>query len=717
MAFRTYLQFKRKYIASYMNAIKLLNFSFRPKLSVVLQTQVAECGLSCLVMIANFHGHNLDLNSLRQKFRISNKGTSLHDLMLMSDELKFVTRPLKLELDNLKELKLPAILHWDLNHFVVLKKVYKNHIIIHDPAVGVRKLSLDYVSEHFTGIALELTKSKNFTKQKKIKKAKLSDFWSRIVGLKQVLTQVFILSFILQLFSLATPFYTQIIVDDVVVSKDNNLLVILAVGFGLLILVQTGVNFLRQLVILYLNTQIDIQMRSNLFNHLLKLPMNFFESRHLGDIISRFGSLENIKDLLTTGVVTSAIDGIMSIGLLIMMFIYSPTLAFIVIGVAIIYLIIRLLIYPKYEILNAEKLVASAKEDTNFMESIRAIQSIKLFAYEIQRLVLWQKYYANSVNLGLKVEKLNMSYEAINSLLFGIENVLVIYLAATMVISGNMSIGMLIAFMAYKKQFSDSASSLIDKYIQFKMLSIHLERLGDIVLTDEENLQTSSFDADNITGEISLNNISFRYADNEDLIFKNLNLNIKAKTSIAIVGASGCGKTTLMKIVLGLLEPNDGKISIDGIDIKKIGIKNYRNFVGTVMQDDQLLSGSIRENICFFETKAKEEDILMATHLACIHDDIMAMPMGYETLIGDMGSSLSGGQKQRILLARALYKKPKILFLDEATSNLDVPLELQINQIIKEIKITRVIIAHRPQTIAMADEIYKLQNGEIIRQS
>lgn len=334
----------------------------------------------------------------------------------------------------------------------------------------------------------------------------------------------------------------------------------------------------------------------------------------------------------------------------------------------------------------------------------------------MQRLTLWQNYYANSVNAGLRVSKLDMGYTVINSLLFGIENIIVVYMAANLVIDGEMSVGMLYAFMSYKGQFSSSVSSLIGRFIQFKMLSIHLERLGDIVLTDEEDLSVTAFNTDSIAGEINIENLRFRYADNEPLIFDNLNLAIEAKTAVAIIG-TGCGKTTLMKTLLGLLTPQSGQISIDGIDIKKIGLKNFRNCIGTVMQDDQLLSGSIRENICFFAENSEEQDIINAAKAAAIHDDIMVMPMGYQTLIGDMGSSLSGAQKQRLLLARALYKKPKILFLDEATSHLNVELEQQINDIIKEMAITRIVIAHRPQTIAMADTVYRFQDKKLIKET
>ncbi len=695
------------------NPVHLLRYSWRKNLPVIIQTEVAECGLASIAMVANYYGYKTDLNALRRKYSISSKGATLQGLIKLADNLQFSSRPLRLELDELSQLKTPCILHWNLNHFVVLKSVKGNKVEIHDPAIGVRTLKLEEVSKHFTGVALELTPTPDFKPQKNTKKAKLTDFWSRITGLKRVLTQILVLSLILQLFAIASPFYMQLVVDDVIISRDIDLLIILALGFGVMQLINYLVTALRAMVVLYMGTQLNIQMAANLFRHLLKLPMDYFEKRHIGDVVSRFGSLENVKQLLTTGLIEAVVDGIMAIGLLVMMFVYSTTLAFIVIAAVILYIIIRLALYKPYRQLNEEAIVADAKQNSNFMETIRGVQSIKLFGNESQRQTVWQNYYADAMNTGIRIGKLNIGYNLVNSLLFGLENIIVIYLAATFVMDSLMTIGMLYAFMSYKNQFTGKASALVNKFIQFKMLSLHMERLGDIVLSEEEKDIENQRKLPLVKGELSIKDLSFKYSDNDPYLFENLNLTIENGKSVAIVGASGCGKTTLMKIMLGLLTPESGTIAIDGYDIRKVGLRTYRGMIGTVMQDDQLLSGSIADNISFFDPEVDQQWIEQCAQMAAVHHDIMAMPMGYHTLIGDMGSSLSGGQKQRLLLARALYKKPKILFLDEATSHLDVGLESVVNETVKKLNITRIIIAHRPDTIAMADQVVALQDGTI----
>lgn len=695
------------------NPIHLLRYGWGKKLPVIIQTEVAECGLASMAMVANYHGHQVDLNALRRKFSISSKGATLQGLIQLADSLQLSSRPLRLSLNELSQLQTPCILHWDLNHFVVLKSVKGNQVAIHDPASGVRTMDMATVSKHFTGVALELTPTPDFKPEKIAKKARFSDFWSRITGLKRVLIQILILSILLQVFAIATPFYTQLVVDDVIISRDLDLLLILALGFGLLALVNILVTALRSVIILYMGTQLNIQMAANLFRHLLKLPMAYFEKRHIGDVISRFGSLQTVKDLLTTGVIETIVDGIMAIGLVIMMYIYSPLLGFIVTVAVILYVLLRLALYRPYRQLNEESIVANAKQTSNFMESVRAIQSVKLFGNETQRQTVWQNYYADEVNAGIKVGKLTIGYQFINGFIFGLENVIVIYLAATQVIDSLMTIGMMYAFMSYKSQFTTKASALVDKVIQFKMLSLHMERLGDIILSEQEKNTEQKRTLPEVNGGMCLENISFRYSDNEPMILDDLSFEVEPGTSVAIVGPSGTGKTTLMKIMLGLLEPAAGMVQLDGVDIKQIGLKSYRSKIGTVMQSDELLSGSIADNICFFDPQFNQERIEKCAEMAAVHTDILMMPMAYHTLIGDMGSSLSGGQKQRILLARALYKEPKILFLDEATSHLDVGLESVVNETVKKLEITRVIIAHRTETIAMADRVLFLHAGKL----
>ena len=317
-------------------------------------------------------------------------------------------------------------------------------------------------------------------------------------------------------------------------------------------------------------------------------------------------------------------------------------------------------------------------------------------------------FFIEAINQNIRLGHFSLSFSAMNRLMFGLENIVVIYLAASLVIQGGFSTGMLFAFMAYKNQFMNKMANLIDKLIEFKMLSLHLERLADIALTEKEELQPEHVKTHTVKGGISIKNISFKYSDATPNVINNLSLEIKAGESVAITGPSGCGKSTLLKLMLSLNQLNSGEILIDGIPLKQLGKSQYRQQISAVMQNDELLSGSVADNIAFFDTKIDMELVVYCAELAAIHDDISKMPMGYDSLIGDMGSSLSGGQKQRLILARALYKKPKILFMDEATSHLDTALEVDINQAIKRLDITRVIIAHRKETIASADREIKL---------
>lgn len=681
-------------------------------LKSVYQSESAECGLASIVMVSNYHGHKIDLPTLRSRYSVSLTGANLQQLMSLGEQLGLAGRALKLDVEDMHKLAVPCILHWEMNHFVVLKKVGRNSIIILDPARGERKIPMGEVNTSFTGIALELTPTSDFKKLDERVQLKLSSFWTRVQGLIPSLTKLFILSLLLQIFLLAAPYYTQTVVDEVIVSYDKHLLVVLALGFGLLVFMRIVTNALRGWVVLHLGAVMSVQMGVNLFRHLIHLPLNYFEKRHMGDVVSRFGSLNHVRELFTNNLVESIIDGLMAIVVLIVMFLYSPTLAFVVIGVTLIYALSRALLYRPLQERNEAAIMAEAKEQSNFMETVRGMQSIKLFGHQTQRLNLWQNRYADTVNETYRLGQWQVSYQTINQLLFGIENVVVVYMAALYVLDGELTVGMLFAFMAYKSQFTERMAGFIDRLVEVKMVRLHLDRLSDIALTDKEDEGAAAYHRE-IQGTLKLDKVSFRYAMNDPMLFDGLELCVNQGESVAIIGPSGNGKTTLMKLMLGLLPPCSGKIEVDGVDITHIGLRNYRQQVGAVMQDDQLMSGSIAENISFFETKLDMQWVVSCAQMAGIHEDISTMQMGYNALIGDMGSTLSGGQKQRVLLARALYRQPKILFMDEATSHLDVQLEHHVNQAINQLNMTRIIIAHRPETILSADRIIQLHGGRL----
>jgi len=707
-------------VANETNPTKLLNFGGKKDLPLILQAEATECGLACLAMIAGYYGFDTDLSRLRQRFSISSHGVTLRQLMDIAGKMHFSTRPVRAEIEALNQISMPCILHWNLTHFVVLKSIKKNQYLIHDPAFGEQLLSKEEFSKHFTGVALELSPTSSFEEKEDKNKLNLSDFWTKIFGLKRSLIHIFLLTLFLQFFGILSPLYMQIVVDDILLSKDEELLTAFAVGFALLMLIEMGTGLLRRIIMLNFSTKLDIQMSSNLFRHLIRLPMDYFYKRHMGDILSRFGALGDIRSVIASGLIAAVIDGIMMVVTLAVMLYYSATLTAIVITVVILYAFIRYLFYRPFKLLTEESIVASANESSHFMETIRAIQTIKIFQKENDRQSQWLNKFAISLNKGIGIERWSIKYDIVNGLLFGAENIAVIYIAAHLVMDNQLSIGMLFAFMSYKGRFSGSINALIDQWISLKMLDIQLTRLADIAYTKVENIDEhqyfeansfsqSSDDGDvpefhaghRIKGKIEVKNLGFRYGENEDNIFSNVNFTIEPGETVAIVGPSGCGKTTLMKCLMGLLTPTEGEILIDDQPLKTI--TTYRSQIVGVMQDDQLLTGSISENISCFSPELSLSLVKACAKIACIHDEISKMPMHFNTLVGDMGASLSGGQKQRVILARALYRKPKILFMDEATSHLDVDNELRVSSNIRRLSITRVLVAHRPETVRSAE--------------
>ncbi|MEO7743807.1 MAG: peptidase domain-containing ABC transporter [Usitatibacter sp.] len=695
-----------------MDVLGALRFDGGRALPVYLQTEAAECGLASLGMIACFHGHRIDLAGLRRRFTVSLKGATLAYLMQVAGRLNLAPRPLRLELDELSRLRMPCILHWDLNHFVVLKSADSRAAVIHDPASGRKRISISEVSRHFTGIALELSPTTEFRAADERRRISLRDLMGPVVGLKRSMAQVFVLALCLQGAAIVSPFYMQWAVDGALVSADRDLLTVLGTGFLLLAVVQVMLSMLRSWVVLYLSTTLNLQWLANVFSHLLRLPVGYFEKRHLGDVVSRFGAVGSIQRTLTSSFVEALIDGVMAFATLAMMLVYSAALTCVALGAVALYGLLRWAFYEPLRRATEEHIVHNAKQQSHFLETVRGVQSIKLFGRQEERRSRWLNLVVDAVNQDLVSQKLGLGFRSANGLVFGVERVAIVWLGALLVLDSAFSVGMLFAFMAYKEQFSARVAGLVDKMIDLRMLNLQGERLADIVLTPPE-MESPVTAVDEVEASLEVRSLSYRYSDMEPFVLLNCSFAVAPGESVALVGPSGGGKTTLLKLMLGLLPPTDGKVLAGGVDIQKLGIDRYRKLVGTVMQDDQLFAGSIGDNISFFDPAPDHGAIERFARLAAVHDDISAMPMAYNTLIGDMGAALSGGQKQRILLARALYKQPRILFLDEATSALDVQKERAVNEAIRSLNLTRIIIAHRPETIASAERVIVLQAGRV----
>lgn len=685
----------------------------------LLQTESSECSLACLAMIASHFGYHTDLADLRRQFSISLKGATLAQLMRHASAMQLNSRPLRLELDEIDQLALPCILHWNLNHFVVLKAVRKDWrgkvtLVLLDPAVGERRVPLEEASSHFTGVALELAPSPSFKPKDEKKQVALRDLTGHIVGLRSAIVKVLALALVLEIFAICSPLFNQFVIDEVIVSGDKELLVVLVFGFALLMITQNAIGLARSWFLMRWSMDISLQWSARVFAHLVRLPVSYFEKRHLGDVVSRFGSIGAIQSTLTSMFVESALDGLMALLALVMMLVYSLKLSMLVLGAVALYAGLRWAFYQPFREASQERLILSSKESSHFLETMRAVTPLKLFGRETERLSRWQNLKIDVQNRDIKTQKLSIIFKVSNTLIFGIQGLALFYIGAGQVMQNTLTVGMLMAFSSYAGTFTGRISSLIDVFISYRMLSLHSERLADIVLEEAEPETAVETDISRIKPVITLKNIKFRYAEGEPWVLKDINLTIPAGQSIALVGPSGCGKTTLCKIILGLLKPTEGEVLIDDIPITQLGVKTYRQLVGTVMQEDVLLAGSIMDNIAFFDSHCDQQRVEECARLAAIHEEISKMPMGYQTLVGDMGSSLSGGQKQRVLLARALYKQPKVLALDEATSHLDVNNEHRVNQALGNLQLTRIMVAHRPETINAAERVVSIQEGAVI---
>ena len=698
-------------VASLLDGLRL-GLSGR-RLPMILQTEAAECGLACLAMVASHHGFRSDLPTLRQRFSVSLKGATMADLVRLAGHMQLNARALRAEMEHLPELAMPCILHWDLNHFVVLKEVRRGVAVIHDPARGVRSLPVAELSKHFTGIVLELAPQAEFEPQTARQNVSLRQLLGRVTGLKRSLLQIFTLAVALEAFTLLSPFFLQWVVDSVLLSADRDLLVTLGVGFALLVLIQVGAGAIRSWAVLHLSATLNLQWLSNVFAHLMRLPVSWFEKRHTGDVMSRFGAVQKIQQTLTTSFVESVLDGLLVVVTLAMMLVYSGALTAIAAGSVAAYALLRWAFFRPLRDATEESIIFEAKRSSHFLESLRGVQSIKLFNRQEDRQARFMNLVVDAMNANIATRKLDLMFSVLHKLVFGLERIAIVWVGALLVMDHIFSVGMLFAFVAYKEQFAQRVSALIDKVVELKMLKLQGERLADIVLTPPEPQAEQAQALPDGRASLELRDVSFAYSEAEPEVLRHLNLRIEPGESVAIVGPSGCGKTTLLKLMLGVHAPQTGEIRVGGLGLRQLGLRAWRDMIGTVMQDDQLFAGSIADNISFFDPEADPAWITQCARIAAVADEIGAMPMGFHTLIGDMGASISGGQKQRILLARALYKRPKLLFLDEATSALDVEREREVNQAIRQLDLTRIIVAHRPETIASASRVIVLQDGKV----
>ncbi|EBP4367685.1 peptidase domain-containing ABC transporter [Salmonella enterica] len=689
--------------------ISRLEISLFRRVPVIHQTESSECGIACLAMVFGHYGKSIDLFSLRQQFNISSRGATLYSIRTIAVQMGMTARALSLDLNELNVLRRPCILHWNFNHFVVLVSVKRNGFVLHDPARGRIIVSKAEASKCFTGIALEIWPGSTFRRERVKKRLNLVTLINSIHGIKGALLKIFALSIVVEAIGLILPAGTQLVMDHALPAGDRGLLSMICISLMFFILLRATVSTSRAWISLIMGTLVNIQWQSGLFSHLLRLPLSYFERRKLGDIQSRFGSLNTLRTTFTTSMVGAIMDGIMVCGLLIMMLLYGKSLTWVVLGFTVVYIAIRLFTYTYYRQLSEEQLIMEARVSSYFMETLYGIAAVKMQGMTDRRHTHWFNLQTDAINTGIRVTKMDLFFGGLNIFISACEQTIILWLGISLVMDNEMTIGMFVAFGAYRMQFSDRISTLVGFLLQLRMMSLHNERISDIALNEQESVKPDLPVSEKITPvSLEVKSLTFRYDQQSMPVFSELNLTVSPGESVAIIGPSGSGKTTLMKVLCGLFKADSGQVLIDGNDIQQMGVNNYRKITGCVMQDDRLFSGTIRENICGFSENIDDEWMAECAKASFIHDTIMSMPMGYDTLTGELGEGLSGGQKQRLFIARALYRKPRILFMDEATSALDSKSENYVNSVIKSLNITRIIIAHRESTIKSVDRVFSL---------
>lgn len=677
-------------------------------LPVILQADRAECGLACLAMIAAAYGRHDTLREYRLRFQLSQRGMTLHRLRTCAIEIGFECRAVRVDLNELSQLRTPAILHWEFDHFVVLKAMRNGRGIIADPAFGIRRLSHSELSRGFTGVALELAPTPAFSPKKKPNSISLATFSSAFRRLGRPLVVTFAMTLGLQALALLMPLSTQFVVDQGIRQGDMNVVLMLAVGFGLVSVISTLTDYFRGLFALYIGNTSAHRMVTGLAHHMIRLSDSWFSSRHTGDVLSRFGSIAPIRRFLMTDAFAMVLNGLLALGSLAIALAYSWGMTLVMLAFIVFFVGLNLGTYRPLRTLTEESISAGARENSSFIENVERHRAIKLLGAEVVRENVWGERYVHSVNAGAHLARFRMHIGLAAGLMGAFENGVLLLLGAQKVIVGEFTLGMWFAFSSYGAMLSRHLHALINALVQMRMLKLHQERVSDIGLAAKEVTTERTGIRAELRGVIAIESLSFAYGGEEGMVLDKVNLVVRRGDFVAVVGESGRGKSTLIKILCKLLVPADGRILIDGVDLRRLDTAHYRQQLGVVMQDDDLFSGSLVENIAIGTERPDMERVEFAAKVACIHEDIQQMPMQYMTLVGHMGSTLSGGQRQRVMIARATYRRPRIILLDEGTAHLNEELQRRVMGNLRALDVTILAATHDPRVVEQADEVVDL---------
>jgi ATP-binding cassette, subfamily B, bacterial len=678
----------------------------------VQQMEAADCGAACLAMVLGFHGRVVSLDEARTAAG-TNRGTDALSIVRGAEQMGLRGRGVQLDINDLHYLPPATILHWGFNHFVVLESVRRGGVDIVDPAFGKRHVPMDRFRKHFTGVALVFEPVEGFVATPP-GRSKAWRYLVQLLAQRGLVARVLVTSIALRVLALALPILTAMVVDRVVPRGDHGLLFVVGAGVGAVLTFQLLSSLIRSHLLIELRTRLDTKMTLGFVSHLLSLPYAYFNRRSAGDLLLRVSSNTQIRDLLTSSLLSTLLDGALAITYLVLLFLLSPILALITAITGGLQVIVVMVSRHRYAALTSQDLESQARAHSYLVQMLVGIETLKVAGAEDRALEHWANLYVDELNVALSRSRLQALLDAVNALLQAAAPLILLGAGALLVIQGNLSLGTMLATTALATGFLTPLSSLTSSALQLQMLGSYVERIDDVVSTEPEQRRGAGMPPPRLSGAIELRHVSFRYGPNDPLVVRDVSLDVAPGSTLAIVGRSGSGKSTLAALLLGLHRPTEGHIVYDGYDLTELDHKQLRQQLGMVPQSPFVFSGSIRNNIALTDPQTPFERVVAAARKASIDADIRAMPMGYETIVADGGATLSGGQRQRLALARALLHDPAILLLDEATSSLDATTERAVMDNLRKLRATRIIIAHRLSTIVNADRIVVMEEGKVV---
>ena len=670
-----------------------------------------ECGLACMAAVSEYlHGEHA-LVEIRELARHSGRGETLLELRDLAERIGLNARGVGVELSGLKLISKPAILHWDMNHFVVLERTTRRGIVIMDPAAGRMEVPWPEANKSFTGVALELSASARWkVRSDRARKVSVLDFVGPLSMWRNDVTLIIVLSLLMETLVLIAPLQMRMSIDTAVAAADGRLVWVLGIAFGIVLLIQASVSLIRNWASAVFGARFGFELHDRFVRAIHGKPATFFLKHHTGDILSRSRSVSTIQALVTAQLIQALLDAVMSTLMVVVMFVAVPVMAAAVLFFGLLNIGTTAAL-RQAAVNNSRRAVrAAAKADSVFLENARAARAIRLFGKEAVRTSVWRNRFVAQTNLELGAARLTMYSGQAAQLTAGLGNVALISIGTYLVLGGSITLGTMMMFFIFKTFFVERLNNCVNYLMELRRVQTHAERI-DEVISDERGAEGDQASAPFTPGEsvrIEVRDVWFRYGNDAPWVLKGVNLRIEPGESVAITGPSGCGKSTLLGVMLGLLEPNQGEVLVNGRNLKTISKADYAKLMGVVMQDDTLFNGTVADNVSFFDAPLDMSRVKSAAAKANIAREIEGMPMKYYSMLAEGAMDISGGQKQRLFIARAIYHDPKLLFLDEATSHLDTDSEQLVSQAIRALKMTRILVAHRKETIATADRHFAL---------